>query len=477
MSVARRVDVCVIGAGPAGHQAAMQAARAGASVLVVERETDVGGACVHRGTIPSKTLRETALSLATFQRKSGDVFPVSISDDVRVASLTARLERVIRAHTGQMAETLRRSGIEAWHGRARFVDPGTVCVEDVHGRTRGVEARVFVVATGSRPRTPPDVPVDHEHVLDSDSILSLVYLPRSLAVLGGGVIASEYASIFAALGVEVTILEARDRPLGFLDAAVVERFLRRFEEMGGRFVGGARLRRVEWNGLDAVEVETEGGGTLRAEKVLCCLGRVANVEGLDLEKAGVRLTDRGHVEVDEHFHTGSAGIYAVGDVIGPPALASTSMDQGRRAVCHALGLPEPHPPETIPVGIYTIPEIASVGLGADEAKERPGGCRVARVGFERIARGHIADVPEGMLQLVCDGAGRRILGVQIVGEGASELIHVGQMAILHGDEVDVFVENTFNFPTLAEAYRLAALEIVWEREGAAGPRPEVCTSA
>lgn len=456
-------DLVVIGAGPAGQKAAVQGAKAGRRVLVIDREPSMGGACVHQGTIPSKTLRETAAALVGFRRRSGGVFDVGESEDLRVASLLSRLSQVVRAHEKYIAGQLERNGIDIWHGRAAFSSATTMEITSVRGERREVKGSLFVIATGSRPRTPPDIAVDHENILDSDSILSMTYLPRSLVVLGAGVIASEYASVFAALGVEVVMVDKGDRPVSFLDPEITARFVEAFGKAGGRFIGGTQSHGVRWNGIDAVVMSLKNGEVIRADKALVALGRVANVEGLELEAAGLSLTDRGLIAVDEHCRTAVPHIYAAGDVIGPPSLASTSAEQGRRAVCHALGIAVGMPPELTPVGVYTIPEMAAVGLTEAQAKERHGDVIVGRARFEEVARGQISAIEDGLLKIVADGAGRRLLGVHIVGEGASDLVHLGQMALATGADVDAFVDSIFNFPTLAEAYRVAALDVVKQR--------------
>ncbi|MET0595847.1 MAG: Si-specific NAD(P)(+) transhydrogenase [Polyangiaceae bacterium] len=456
-------DLVVIGSGPAGQKAAIQAAKARASVLVVEYEPHVGGACVHNGTVPSKALRETALSLSSFQRKSGSVFEVAVRDDLQVSSLMLRLDAVIRAHQRYISDQLRRNGIDVWRGKARFIAPLAIEVGGIDGTRQTAEGKNVVIATGSVPRTPPGIPIDHEHVLDSDSILSMEYLPGSLTVLGAGVIASEYASIFAALGVRVTMIDQGPRPLGFFDAELVARFVRYLESCKGRYIGESKVARVEWDGLSEVVTELSNGETVKSEKLLCALGRVANLDGLDVETAGLKRTPRGLLEVDAHCQTAVPHVYAVGDVIGPPSLASTSMEQGRRAARHALGLPVPTAPEMIPLGIYTIPEMASVGLSEKEAIAANGSAIVGRAKFEELARGQIAAIEDGLLKLVADPKGEKVLGVQIVGDGATELVHVGQIAMIGGLEVESFVDNIFNFPTLAEAYRVAALDVVRQR--------------
>jgi NAD(P) transhydrogenase len=284
------------------------------------------------------------------------------------------------------------------------------------------------------------------------------YLPESLIVLGGGIIASEYASVFASLGVAVTMIDRYERPLGFLDGEIVDRFVASLARMGARYVGPAKVASVRWDGVSRVVVRLEDGTELTAEKVLSAAGRVANVEGLDLARAGLSLAPSGHIAVDEHCRTAVPNIYAVGDVIGPPALASASMEQGRRGSAHALGIDLGTLGDTIPMGIYSIPEISSVGL--DEARARRAGTPVlvGRACFDEIARGQISGIQDGMLKIVADPRGV-FLGAQIVGEGATELIHIAQMALLGRFDVSKFIENIFNFPTLAEAYRVAALKV------------------
>ncbi|MCC6672742.1 MAG: Si-specific NAD(P)(+) transhydrogenase [Planctomycetes bacterium] len=459
MSEVVAFDVVVIGSGPAGQKAAIQAAKTGRTVLLVERERGPGGACVHHGTIPSKTLRETALHLQRVRRLGVGLPEIVIPEHQQVAGLMGRLADVVGAHERFIAAQLERNGVVLWHGRARFVDAHHLEVLGVRGARRVARGERIVIATGSRPRTPKEVPVDHEHVLDSDSILSMIYLPSSLTVLGAGVIASEYASIFAALGVAVTLIDKADRPLGFLDPECSERFVRAFEANPGcRFMGRAKLLRVAWDGAAQVVTELEGGGCVRSDKLLCALGRVANLEDLQIGNAGLKATDRGVLAVDAQLRTAVPHIFAAGDVIGPPSLASASMEQGRRAMRAAFDLPLGMTSDLVPAGIYTIPEMATVGLSEAQAREQHGEVRVGRARFEEIARGQILGETEGFLKLVAD-AGGRLLGAQIVGEGATELIHLAQMALVHGDTVDAFVENIFNFPTLAEAYRVAALEI------------------
>jgi NAD(P) transhydrogenase len=457
-------DLVVLGAGPSGQKAAIQGAKAGRSVLMVDRDPHVGGACVHRGTIPSKTLRETAVALVGFKRRSGGIFEIPASEDLQVASLMSRLEEVVGGHESYIGHQLARNGVTVWHGRAAFVGPRDIEVTSVRGERWGARGQTIVIATGSKPRTPKDIAVDHEHILDSDSILSMTYLPRSLVVLGAGVIASEYASVFAALGVHVVMVDKTERPVSFLDPELSDRFVQSFVKLGGRFVPGVNVQGAEWDGVGSVVTLLSNGEVLRTDKALFAMGRVANVEGLAVEAAGLALTARGLLEVDEHCRTRVPHIYAVGDVIGPPSLASSSAEQGRRAVCHALGLGVGMPPELTPIGVYTVPEMSAVGLTEAQVIAQYGSAVVGRARFDEVARGRISAVEDGLLKLVADPKGERLLGVHVIGEGASELVHVGQMALMAGFGVDMFIDTIFNFPTLAEAYRVAAFDIAKRRD-------------
>jgi NAD(P) transhydrogenase len=453
-------DVLVIGSGPAGQKAAIQAAKAGKKVAVIERDRRVGGSCVHTGTIPSKSLREHALR----QR----VRHVNLMDEP-IQSLLDGVGKTVAAHDVYMAAQLERNNVELLRGRASFNGPHELAIRRIDGSQSTLCAPIVIIATGSRPRSPAHLAVDHEHVLDSDSILSLAYLPRSLLVLGGGVIASEYAATFAALGCKVTQADQLDRPLAFLDPELTSFYLDELRKNGGEYIPRAEAISTRWDGFSQVRTEFKDGRSITADKVLVGLGRLANVDGLKLEAAGVSLTNRGHVQVDEHLQTTAAGVYAAGDVIGPPALASVSMEQGRRAACHALGLLVPTDPVSrLPSGVYTIPEIASVGLDEHGARRHFGGAIVGRAKFEEIARGQINGCQRGLLKLIADPGGRRVVGVQIVGDGATELVHIGQLGLTAELDVDAYVDNVFNFPTMAEAYRIAAFDIVKQRGRATG---------
>lgn len=469
MSAPVGYDIIVIGAGPAGQKAAVQGAKAGKRVALIERERGIGGSCVYRGTIPSKTLRESALHLDRLKR-AGEAFEFSLKPDTQISALLGRLEDVVKTHDQFMSKQLRRNGIALFHGRARFLSDRIVEMQAVDGATQQFTAETIVVATGSRPRNPSEIPVDHEHILDSDSLLSMIYLPRSLTIIGGGVIGCEYASIFALLGVQVTLIDRAPAPLQFMDQELVQQFLLSFAQQGGHYLGGQTVTDVRWDGATHVVTALGDGRTIKSEKLLVALGRQANVEDLNLGAAGLMVTSKGTLAVNQFCQTEVSHIYAVGDMVGAPALASKAMEQGRRAVRHALNLPVGDAASTIPLGIYTIPEMASIGLDERAARERYRDPMIGRAKFEEVARAQISGTGHGLLKMIADPGGERLLGVQIVGDQATELVHVGQSALQQGATIESFIDNVFNFPTYAEAYRVAALDIlgqVAKREPAA----------
>jgi len=392
-------------------------------------------------------------------KKSAGVVDLALPEDTALASLLSRSREVVAAHERVWGRQLRDAGVDVVHGRASFVGPHELRVQTVKRQRFSVQATSIVIATGSRPRTPPDVPVDHSVILDSDSVLALPWLPRRMVVLGAGVIATEYAAIFACLGVDVVMVDKAPRPLGFLDGEIVGRFLSAFERADGRFLGGRGLRDVQ-QAFGAALVTLDDDVVLEADKVLCCLGRVVNVEHLKLDAVGLTTDARGLLVVDDHQRTAVPHVLAVGDVIGPPSLASTSLEQGRRAGRVACGQTLPSASAVVPVGVYAVPELASVGLDEEEAARRGIDVVVGRAEFGDTARGVIAASEGGLLKLVCSADQRRVLGVQVIGEGAAELVHLGQLAMLGGLPPAVFVEQAFNFPTMAEAYRVAARDIM-----------------
>lgn len=463
MNAVSSYDIIVVGSGPAGQKAAIQGAKAGKRVALIEQEQGIGGNCVYRGTIPSKTLRESALQLHRL-RRAGEAFQGGLRADVPVASLMNRLDEVVRAHESFMTAQLTRNRVVYLHGRARFYSDHQIELQSVDGARQLLTASVIVLATGTRPRATPETPIDHEHILDSDSILSMIYLPRSLTVIGSGVIGCEYASIFSMLGVQVTMIDQAARPLEFLDQEVVQTFQRSFEAQGGTYHGGRTVLDARWDGASHVSARLDNGVTITSEKMLVAVGRQANIEDLAVEEAGLVINEHGTLSVNEYGQTIVPHIYAAGDMLGPPALASRAMEQGRRAVCHALGLPVAEAVNQIPLGIYTLPEISSIGLDEEAACLRYRGPLIGRARFDEIARGQISGAADGLLKMVADPNGERLLGLQIVAEDAAELIHLGQAALQAGATIDFFVESIFNFPTYAEAYRVAALDILGQRQ-------------
>ncbi len=459
MSTPVAFDIIVIGAGPAGQKAAVQGAKAGKRVALIERERGIGGSCVYRGTIPSKTLRESALHLDQLKR-AGEALQFTLKPDTQIATLLSRLENVVQAHDSFMSQQLRRNGISLLHGRARFLNEHIIEMQTVDGARQQFTADTIVIATGSRPRAPKEIPIDHEHILDSDSLLSMMYLPQSLAVIGGGVIACEYASIFALLGVEVTLIDRAPYPLPFMDRELVSQFLQSFERHGGRYLGKCRIAEVRWDEVAHVVTLLSDGTTICSEKMLVALGRQANVEDLGLSAARITVSERGLIPTNHYCQTEVAHIYAVGDMAEGPALASKAMEEGRRAVRHAISLPVGDAASTIPLGIYTIPEMGSIGLDEKSAQERYRDPLIGRAKFEEIARAQISGAGHGLLKMVADPEGVRLLGVQVVGDSATELVHIGQLALQSSATIESFIDNIFNFPTYAEAYRIAALDIL-----------------
>ena len=461
MSVSNReeFDLLCLGSGPAGQKAAIQAAKAGFTAAVIELDSHVGGNCLLTGTIPSKALREQALRYSRIQRHAS-AMAVELNGRAPLSALLSGVEDVVAAQDRYLRDQLSRNHVRLYRGRGRLRGAGVVCVEDLDGSQVELHGSRVLIATGSRPRHVNEVPVDHERILDSDSILTLGYLPQSMIVLGSGVIACEYASIFAALGTAVTLVDKAPEPLGFLDHELRASFLRAFVAAGGVYRGDVGVRDAVSDGFGGVEVTLADTGVVRAEIVLAAMGRIANIEGLGLDLIGVAMTPRGHVQVDQRFATNVAGVYAAGDVIGPPALACAAADQGRQAARAALGLPSSGLAELIPTGVYTIPEIACVGLTPGDARRRKIDIVVGSADFAEVARAHIAGHEAGLLQLICERGSLRVLGVQIVGEGATELVHLGQSAIASSANANFFIEQVFNFPTMTEAYRIAAFDAV-----------------
>jgi NAD(P) transhydrogenase len=451
-------DLVVIGGGPAGERGAAQAAYFGKRVAIVERSAEPGGAAVHTGTLPSKTLREAGLFLSGYRQRDLYGVHVDVEPDVTVARLLDRKDAVVRSETARIHANLARHGIELVHGTARLAGPHDVEVRGPEGDVRRLEAQVVLLATGSSPHRPPGIPYDDEDVHDADGILRIGRLPATLAVIGGGVIGCEYACMFAALGVEVHLLDPRAVLLPFLDAEMGERLAAAMTALGVRLHLERELDEVV-RVRDRLTVALTSGETIGADAVLVAAGRSGNTAGLGLQDVGIEVDRRGYVVVDEDYRTAVPSVVAAGDVIGFPSLASVSMEQARVAVCHAFGFTYKRQVADLqPYGVYTIPEVSCVGLGEDEAARRGIDVVVGRARFADNVRGQIVGDRDGMVKLVFARSDRRLIGCHVIGERASELVHVGQAVITLGGTVETFIEMVFNHPTLGETFKYAAYD-------------------
>ena len=450
-------DLVVIGSGPAGEKGATQAAYYGHRVAVVERRADPGGSAIAVSGVPVKALRDTAVYLTGWSRRDVFGIGISLSPDLVMNRLRAHVTDVVTTMTAAVGENLARHGVELVHGEARLGPNSTVEVVAEDGSVRVLQARTILLATGSRPHHPAEFPFDDPDVHDSESILSLDSLPRRMVVVGGGPVGSEYASIFAALGVEVTLVDRGARLLPVLDAEISQALLESLEGSGARIMLESAVESVtrDDDGLAVVV----NGETLRPDVVLHALGRTGNVEGLGLEAVGVEVDRRGRITVDAGFRTTAAGIFAAGDITGPPGLASVAMEQARVAMCRAFDIPfKESLDDTLPTGIYTLPEVSMVGLTEEAARAASDDVGTGRTLFAGNARARISGSTEGMLKLVFRQSDRRLLGAHILGEEATELIHIAQAVLHRGGAIDEFIDTTFNFPTRADAYKYAAYD-------------------
>jgi NAD(P) transhydrogenase len=450
----KHVDMAVIGTGPGGQKAAIQASKLGKQVAIIERLSVVGGTCINTGTIPSKALREAVVQLV------GDrgVFssPRPARQEITMDALIYRSRQVIQTEVALIREQLIRNDVEVLDGFGRLIDEHVVEISRSHSHET-LSADHIVIATGTSPARPENVPFDHQRVIDSDDLLRLNELPRSMIIVGGGVIGTEYACMMGALGVRVILTEARGSLLEFADPEITEALQYRMRSAGITLRLGERVEQIVVDADGMVTATLGSGKHLRADTLLYCIGRQGNTAGLGLESVGITPDSRGRVKVNEKYQTSQPHIYAVGDVIGFPALASTSMEQGRLAACHAFGEPTWSIPELFPIGIYSIPEISMVGKTESQLTEEgiPYECGVAQ--YKEIARGQLLGDDFGVLKLLIHEETRQILGVHVIGTHATELIHIGQAVMAFKGTVDFFINNVFNYPTLAECYKVAAL--------------------
>ncbi|HEX7872713.1 MAG TPA: Si-specific NAD(P)(+) transhydrogenase [Sphingobium sp.] len=458
-----KYDLVVIGSGPAGRRAAVQAAKLGKSVLVVEGRKRVGGVSVHTGTIPSKTLRETALNLSGWRERGFYGRSYRVKKDISSEDLGMRLTKTLEHEVDVLEHQFQRNGVDTMSGFARFVDPTHVVVFAPDNSEVVIEGERFLIAVGTTPFRPADIDFDDPDIMDSDEVVDIPRLPRTLTVVGAGVIGIEYATIFSALDVAVTVIEPRPTFLDFIDREIIDEFVHLLRDRGVTFRLGSPVTTVVKDEAGRVCTTTADGRTVRTEMLLYCAGRMGATRTLGLDECGLETDARGRLAVDpKTFQTSVPHIYAAGDVIGFPSLASTSMEQGRIAACHAFNLPVPPAPAYFPYGVYAVPEISTVGMSEQEVHDRGINYECGLARFRETSRGHIMGLDHGMLKMIFSLKTRRLLGVHIIGEGATELIHIGQAVLNLKGTIDYFIENTFNYPTLAEAYKVAALD-AWNR--------------
>ncbi|ANL46585.1 MULTISPECIES: Si-specific NAD(P)(+) transhydrogenase [Rhizobium] len=458
-------DLVVVGSGPAGRRGAIQAAKLGKKVLVIEQGKRVGGVSVHTGTIPSKTLRETALNLSGWRERGFYGRSYRVKQEISAEDLRRRLLITLNHEVEVLEHQFARNRVHHMRGKASFVDASTLQVVKDDGEITQVSAASVLLAVGTKPFRPDYMPFDGKTVLDSDELLDIQELPRSMIVIGAGVIGIEYATIFSALDTAVTVIDPKATMLDFIDKEIVEDFTYQLRDRNMKLLLGQKADKVETLENGKVELTLDSGRRLTTDMVLFAAGRMGATDTLNLEAIGLEADSRGRLKVNpETFQTSVANVYAAGDVVGFPSLASTSMEQGRIAARVAIGAVAKEPQKYFPYGIYAVPEISTCGLTEEEMKERgiPYECGIAR--FRETSRGHIMGLDTGLLKLIFSLKTRRLLGVHIVGEGATELVHIGQAVLNLKGTVEYFVENTFNYPTLAEAYKIAGLD-AWNRMG------------
>src|SRR5271163_1605608 len=455
----REYDLVVIGSGPGGQKAAIAAAKLGKSVAVIEHGRMLGGVCVHTGTIPSKTLREAVVYLTGITQREVYGGSYRVKEDISASDLLARTQHVIGKEQDVVRAQLIRNRVELFTGHGRFIDEHTLLVQDQYrGERVAVSGRNIVIAVGTKPARPPGVEFDEERVLDSDGILDLKFIPTSLVVVGAGVIGIEYASMFAALGTKVTVVERRDSMLDFCDPEIVEALQFHLRDLAVTFRFGEEVTAVDV-GASGTVTTLASGKQIPADTVMYSAGRQGQTDHLDLPNAGLEVEGRGRIFVDDKFRTKVEHIYAVGDVIGFPALAATSMEQGRLAAYHAFGEACDGITELQPIGIYSIPEISYIGATEVELTKNSIPYEVGVARYKELARGQIAGDSYGMLKLLVSTEDRKLLGVHIFGTSATEMVHIGQAVMGCGGTVDYLVDAVFNYPTFSEAYKVAALDV------------------
>ncbi len=452
-----RYDLIVIGSGPAGQKAAIAAAKLKKRVAILDRRAMMGGVCVHTGTIPSKTLREAILYLSGFRQRAFYGRSYSVKENITVQDLAYRVQAVLRGEIEVVRSQLKRNAITVIEGPARFVDPHTVEADTVEGPLELVGDHIMI-ACGTRPAQNEAIPFDGQRIGDSDQLLNMQQMYKNLIIVGAGVIGMEYASMLAALNIEVTIIDARKQVLEFVDEEIIEALSYQMRRQNGVFRLGEKVEKVEVDDRNRVVARLESGKRVIGDSLLYTVGRQGNADMLNLGAVGLEPDDRGRLSVNEHYQTAVPHIYAAGDVIGFPSLASASAEQGRLASCHMFGVPTQSAPELFPYGIYTIPEISMVGKTEERLTKDKVSYEVGIARFDELAKGQMIGDDTGLLKLLFCPDTHKLLGVHSIGEGATELIHIGQAVLAYGGTIDYFRDTVFNYPTLAEAYKVAALD-------------------
>lgn len=455
-------DLVVIGAGPAGKRGAIQAAKAGKSVLLVDKGASVGGVCVHTGTIPSKTMRETILNLSGWREREFYGHEYKVKQEITAEDVQKRVNVTIDHEVDILEDQFDRNDVDRISATAKFTSANSIDVTLSNGDVLSTTFEKALLAVGTKPYRPENVPFDRERILDSDEILDIPRMPKSLIIIGAGVIAVEYATIFNALGIAVTVIEPREKMLDFLDDDIVENFVQILRDRRMILTFGSAITKIRKT-KSGCEVQLKGGRSYQSDMILFAGGRVGATDNLGLEACGLKPISRGLISINgNNFQTKVPHIYAAGDVVGFPSLASTSMEQGRIAACHAFNIQMSSPPDYFPYGIYSVPEISTIGLTEREIKatRMPYECGIAKL--RETSRGQIMGVQTGLMKMIFSRDTKQLLGVHIIGEGATELIHIGQAVLNLGGKLDFFINNIFNYPTLAEAYKVAALD-AWNK--------------
>lgn len=471
--MSQHYDLVVIGSGPAGEKGAAMSAYFGKKVAIIERTAYLGGAGLNTGTVPSKTLREAALYYSGLRQRGLYGIDYSLRENITVADFMHREQIVVDNEREIIRKNIENHKIDIYWGTGSLKDPHTVLVQTNTGETVELSTDVILIATGSAPFHPPEIPFDGNRVHDSDTILRMSFIPSTMTVVGGGVIGCEYASIFAALGVAVTLVESRDQLLGFVDREIVQRLRQKLEAINLRFMFNEQVEKVI-TGEESVQISLRSGTELMCDCVLFASGRQSVTAGLGLEALNVEMGKRGLIIVDDKYQTNIPSIYAAGDVIGFPALASTSMEQARTAVAHAFKLRhEEYVMPPIPLAVYTVPEIAMVGLTEDECQQKNIPYLVGRAYYEQNPRGQIIGDMAGMVKMVFSPADKKLLGVHHIGENAAELIHIGAEVLAEQGTIEEFIKAVYNFPTLSDLYKYAAYDGLgaWDRAQVALDKP------